>query len=54
MGPNGPGNHSKLPSGSPGRYGTLQIKIRVGRQLADFSKTDSHSEMAIFGPFRGL
>ena len=53
MGSYGPGNHSKWPSGSPSRYGTLEIKIRVGRQLTDFSKTDSHSTktaiLAYFG-----
>ena len=51
MGLYGPGNHSKWPSGSPSRYGTLEIKIRVGRQMTDFWKTDSHSKNSYFGLF---
>ena len=44
MGSYEPGNHSKWPSGSPGQNGTLEIKIRDGHQLAEFSKTDSNSK----------
>ena len=44
MGSYEPRNHSNEASGSSGRNGTLEIKIWDGRQLAEFSKTDSNSK----------
>ena len=46
MCPYDPGNHSNLPSGCPGRNGTLEIKIGDRHQLVDFSKTDYNSQRA--------